>query len=113
MGRTLISAMVCSSVVALAGCSAIGPSPDARKKAQYEEHGPKFTDEEKAAMSNEQKLAVYNLNVEKNKKLVCRTESPTGTRFKVTRCFTREEQREIRRAAEDFMRRARRGQSGP
>ena len=112
MRRNLVSTMVCSGVVALGGCSMIGPSPDARKKAQYEAHGPKFTEEEKAAMSPDQKLALYNLNVEKRHQLKCRAERPTGTRFKGTRCFTLEEQREITNAAQDFMRRVRRGQGG-
>ncbi len=112
MGRNLVSTMVCSSLVALGGCSMIGPSPDARKKAQYEEHGQKVTEEEQAAMSTEHKLALYNMNVEKRHQLKCRAERPTGTRFKVTRCFTFEESREIREAAQDFMRRARRGQGG-
>lgn len=112
MRRSLVSTMVCSGVVVLGGCSMIGPSPDARKKAQYEQHGQKFTEEEKAAMSPEHKLAVYNLNVEKRDQLKCRAERPTGTRFKVTRCFTFEESREMRNAAQDFIRRVRRGQGG-
>ena len=112
MRRSLVSTMLCSSLVALGGSSMIGPSPEARKKAQYEEHGPKYTEDQKAAMSTEHKLALYNLNVEKRHQLKCRGERPTGTRFKVTRCFTFEEQREMRNAAQDFMRRARRGQGG-
>lgn len=111
MGRVLTTTVAACGLMVLGGCSTIGPTPEAREKQQYEEFGPKFTDEEKAAMSTEQKLAVYNLNMERKDKLVCRGERPTGTRFKVTRCFTRQEMDDIRRTSQEWMREARRGGS--
>jgi hypothetical protein len=98
-----------AAVVALSGCAYVKPSADARSMSRYEEYAPKFTDEEKANMSVDEKLAIYNANIAIKHQLVCRRETLTGSHFKVHRCFTREEMTAQQEAAEAFMRQARRG----
>jgi hypothetical protein len=95
--------------VALSGCAYMKPTADARAQQRYEEYAPKFTDEEKANMSVDEKLAIYNANIAIKHQLVCRRETLTGSHFKVHRCFTREELDAQQEAAEAFMRQARRG----
>jgi hypothetical protein len=101
---TLVAASVLTT-----GCAYVGPSADAKAMARYEEFAPKFTDEEKANMSADEKLAIYNANIALNQTLVCRRERITGSHFRVHRCFTREELDAQQEAAEAFMRAARRG----
>jgi hypothetical protein len=105
-GRLLILA---AAAVALSGCAYMKPSSDARAMQRYEDYAPKFTDEEKANMSVDEKLAIYNANIAIKHQLVCRRETLTGSHFKVHRCFTREELDAQQAAAESFMRQARRG----
>lgn len=95
--------------VLLSGCAYVKPSADARSMARYEEHAPKFTDEEKANMSVDEKLAIYNAHIAIRHQLVCRRERLTGSHFRVQRCFTRDELNAQQEAAEAFMRQARRG----
>ncbi len=101
--------MLVAASVLTSGCAYVGPSKDARAMARYEEYAPKFTDEEKANMSVDEKLAIYNANIALNHQLVCRREKVTGSHFRVHRCFTREELTAQQEAAEEFMRAARRG----
>ena len=95
--------------VLMTGCAYVGPSADAKAMKRYDDYAPKFTDEEKANMSADEKLAIYNANIALNHQLVCRRETITGSHFKVHRCFTREELDAQQEAAEAFMRAARRG----
>ena len=101
--------MLVAAAVALSGCAYMKPSSDARAMERYEEYAPKFTDEEKANMSVDEKLAIYNAHIAIKHQLVCRRETVTGSHFKVNRCFTREELNAQQEAAEAFMRQARRG----
>jgi uncharacterized protein YceK len=101
--------MLVTAAVALSGCAYVKPSADARAEQRYREYAPKFTDEEKANMSVDEKLAIYNANIALTHQLVCRRETLTGSHFKVHRCFTREELNAQQEAAEAFMRQARRG----
>lgn len=105
--RVLMPSMVFVAFISLSGCAYVGPSPDAKAKEQYETYGPKFTDEEKAQLSPEEKVAVYNNEVREKDRLVCRRERPTGSHLQRTRCFTREEMEQARMAAETILREGR------
>ena len=107
--KAMFVPMLVTATVALSGCAYVKPSADARAKQHYNEYAPKFTDEEKANMSVDEKLAIYNANIAIKHQLVCRRETLTGSHFKVQRCFTREEMAAQQEAAEAFMRQARRG----
>lgn len=98
----------CLAALSIAGCAYVGPSEEAKQDQRYEEYAPKFTGEQKANMSLDEKLAIYNAHVEIDKRLTCRMEYVTGSHFKVARCFTRGELRDQLNAAQDFMRRAKR-----
>ena len=106
------SLVLIAAALAVCGCSQMGPSKDAVAKERYQAYGPRFSQEEIDAMSLDQKLAIYNYNVPENQQLICRNELPLGTHFKAIRCWTREEFELQRRAAEDFMRAAKRGAGG-
>ena len=81
-----------------AACTPVAPDPG---MTRYEEHGPKFTAEQKAAMSDEQKVDIYNYHVPRDEELVCRNESPVGSHFKKMNCRSRSQIREERREQED------------
>ena len=106
----MIGGIGACAVLALlvSGCSYVGPSPEARKQARYNEYAPKFTEEQKRNMTLDEKLAIYNAHVAPEDQLVCRIEPVTGSHHKGPRCFTRVEMEEMRTAAEEFMRAARR-----
>lgn len=86
------------------GCAYIKPSKDAQAKQRYETYGPKFTDEQKASMSTEEKVAVYNNEVRKKDRVVCSRQRTTGSHFRQTTCYTREEIDDAKMAADEFMR---------
>lgn len=102
---------VLAIAIAATGCSHLGPSRDAQTQSRYEAYGPKFSEEEIQSMSIDQRLAIYNYNVPLEQQLVCRSERPVGTHFKMTRCWTRAEFELQQQAAEAFMRASRRGSS--
>jgi len=92
---------------ALSGCEHIKPSPDAQAKQRYETYGPKFTEEQKAEMTPEEKVAIYNAEVREKDRIICRREKPLGSHFYKERCFTQEELDEAEAAAHEMMRGAR------
>lgn len=99
--RAIISV---AALTALSGCAYVKPSPDAQAEQRYETYGPKFTEEEKAQMSTEEKVAVYNTEVREEDRIICRREKPLGSHFYRERCFTQKELDEARRAGQDMMR---------
>lgn len=82
----------------VAACTPAAPDP---AMTRYQEYGPKFTEEQKAAMSEEQKVDIYNHHVPRDEELVCRNESPVGSHFKKMNCRSRAQIREERREQED------------
>lgn len=95
-----------AALAALSGCAYVKPSPDAQAKQRYDTYGPKFTEEEKAQMSTEEKVALYNAEVREKDRIICRKEKPLGSHFYRERCFTQKELDEARRAGQDMMRSA-------
>ena len=93
----------------VAGCAAVKPHSETLNKRQYEEFGPKFTDEQKSAMSIEQKLAIYNEHHPRDEQLVCHEYRPTGSHQIAHRCMTRAERKQAMEDAQEFMRRSKGG----
>ena len=54
--KTILTPFAGAMLLTLAGCSSIGP-PSYAKNAQ---DGPAFTEEEKSAMTTEEKAEIYN-----------------------------------------------------
>jgi hypothetical protein len=92
---------------ASSGCEHIKPSPDAEAKQRYETYGPKFTEEEKADMTADEKVAVYNAEVRPEDRIICRREKVLGSHFRQERCYTQKELDDAQIAAEQMMRAAR------
>ncbi len=90
------------TVIAITGCA----MPTSQSSKDLEE-APRFTEEEKDAMTTEEKVAVYNESMSEEKdKLVCRREKRVGSHFPRTVCFTREEIEADRQSAQDAVWRA-------
>ncbi len=91
---------VAAAATLLVGCSSMPVSQTTKDL----DSAPQFSQEEKDAMTEEEKLAVYNesMTQEKNN-LVCRRERPTGSHFKTTVCKTQEEIEQERRSAQDAL----------
>lgn len=71
------------------------------------EDAPRFTEAEKAEMTTEEKVAIYNESMSEEKdRLVCRREKRTGSHRMYTVCFTREEIESDRQSAQDAVWRA-------
>ena len=96
-----IAVLAAASLAALlAGCASVEPSSATRNA----EAGPEFTAEEKAAMTTEEKVAVYNEQQDEADQLVCRRERPVGSRMLTTVCYTRAEIEQQQRDAQDQLR---------
>ncbi|CAN5137030.1 hypothetical protein BH24PSE2_BH24PSE2_04470 [soil metagenome] len=85
--------------VGLSGCASQSePAPPA---------GPVFTEQEKAAMSEDEKLAIYNSQVEDADRVSCIRERKTGSHMQRRKCRTDEQRRLEQKAAEESLRRSR------
>ena len=99
MMRILVSALTLGLLITLAGCAA--PTSGKTKDLQV---APTYTEEEKAAMSSEEKVAAYNESMSDEKdELVCRREKPTGSHMSKTVCYTREQIEAQRNAAQEAL----------
>jgi hypothetical protein len=101
-----IAAMLMSAcmLAVTAGCSSMPTS----QTTQDLESAPQFTEEEKAAMTTEEKVAVYNESMSQERdEIVCRRQQVTGSHFRKTVCRTRAEIEAERRSAQDAMGQAR------
>lgn len=97
-----VTGLLLSSLVS--GCAHIGPSAETQAFIRYDEIAPKFTQEEKNALTWEEKLAIYNTLIEPGHRLICQRERQTGSKRIVARCFSETEVEENREAAQDFLR---------
>ncbi|UCC14476.1 MAG: hypothetical protein JSW21_00435 [Gammaproteobacteria bacterium] len=90
--------------LALAACSSL-PTSSATKDLQV---APAYTQEEKDAMTEEEKVAAYNESMSQDRdEIVCRRVQVTGSHFKQTVCKTRAEMEQERQDAQDAIMRAR------
>ena len=69
--------------------------------------GQTFTAEEKEAMTQEERVAVYNEQVREKDRLICRKEKRTGSHRSITVCRTVEEKEADETSARDALMRAR------
>jgi len=96
-GRTLV---IACALVLITGCASMPTSLTTKDL----ENAPTFTQEEKDAMTEEQKVAVYNESMtEDSNKLICRREHVVGSHFKKTVCKTQAEIELERQSAQDAM----------
>jgi hypothetical protein len=100
MNSAKMAVLVALVGVTLGACSSVQESSATRNA----EKGPAYTEEEKAQMTTEEKVAVYNDQQNEPDKLVCRRERPVGSRMIKTVCRTQAEIEQERQAAQDAMR---------
>jgi hypothetical protein len=72
--------VLCAALIAGAGCTS--------QAAKDAAGGPAFTAEEKAAMTEEQKLAIYNEQVREQDRVTCVRKKTVGTRLSSRVCTT-------------------------
>lgn len=100
MKQIAVALMSACILTLAAGCTSMPTS----QATQDLEVAPQFTEEEKAAMSTEEKVAVYNESMSQDRdQIVCRREEVTGSHFKKTVCRSRAEIEAERRAAQDAL----------
>lgn len=88
IGTTTKYATLVLALVGLAACSSMPKSQTTKDLA----NAPQYTQEEKDAMTEEQKIALYNESMSQEKsKVVCRREKPIGSHMTKTVCRTRAE----------------------
>ena len=92
--------LIVPMVVLLGACSTYTATEQVKE-------GPEFTGAGKAAMSTDEKVDVYNAQVEDKKdELVCRRRATTGSHMRRTECRTRWEIERDRQAAQDALERS-------
>jgi len=95
-GRMLI-------VVALLGVTACSSLPTSQATKDLDV-APVYTQEEKDAMTEDEKIAAYNDSMSQGRdKLVCRREVIVGTHFKQTVCRTQGEIEDERKSAQEAL----------
>jgi hypothetical protein len=100
MNKIAVTLMSACILAVTAGCSSMPASQTTRDL----QSAPQFSEEEKAAMTTEEKVAVYNESMSQERdELVCRREHVVGSHFKKTVCRTRAEIEAERRSAQDAM----------
>lgn len=100
MNKIAVMLMSASILAVTAGCSSMPTS----QTTQDLQTAPQFTEEEKEAMTTEEKVAVYNESMSQDKdELVCRREQVTGSHFKKTVCRTRAQLEAERRSGQDAL----------
>jgi hypothetical protein len=92
--------LLAATTLALLSACASMPESTATKDAR---DGALYSEEEKAAMSPEEKVAAYNESQEEQNQVVCRRERPVGSRMTKTVCRTRAQIEQERRAAQDAL----------
>ena len=91
----------------LVGCSSMPKSQTTKDL----ETAPQYTQEEKDAMTEEEKVALYNESMSTQKqKVVCRREKPLGSHISKTVCRTQDEIELDRELAKESLRNSGRGE---
>jgi hypothetical protein len=92
--------LLAAATLALLGACSSMPESTATTDARA---GALYSEEEKAAMTSDEKVAAYNEAQEEQNQVVCRRERPVGSRISKTVCRTRAQIEEERRAAQDAL----------
>ena len=108
MHKSITSLAPVMVVIALTACSSM-PESQATVDAR---NGPEFTQEQKDAMSSDEKVALFNAEVREQDELVCRRERTVGSRMNKTRCFSRSEQKANQEESQEALRRMQNGYLG-
>ena len=88
MREILIPTGMILAVIGLSACSSM-PSSQTSKDLDT---APQYTQEEKDAMTEEERIALYNESMsQKKNKVVCRREKPIGSHMSKTVCRTQAE----------------------
>lgn len=112
MSNPITMAMVALALIPLAGCSSPPSQPESvGNPTAADGSAPVFTAEEKAAMTQEEKLRVYNETAADRDRVVCRRERPVGSHMPRTICRTVAEIEAEREAAQETIRQDRVGRS--
>jgi hypothetical protein len=84
--------LICTGlIVAVMGLGACSSMPKSQPTKDLET-APQYTQEEKDAMTEEERIALYNESMsQKKNKVVCRREKPLGSHMTKTVCRTQEE----------------------
>lgn len=98
--KRLLTTIAALALAALTGCSSL---PQSRATTMNQATAPLFTEEEKAAMTVEERAEIYNENVPERDRVVCRRERRVGSHMPVTICRTQTEIDEERQAARDVL----------
>jgi hypothetical protein len=100
--------LVVLATAAIMGCASgpsTTPAPVKTAQAAAPTEAATFTAEEKAQMSQEEKMAIYNSQEEEKNQVICRRVVVTGSHRKRTVCRTieqiRQEQDDARRTLQD------------
>lgn len=93
------AALFAVGLAGLSGCASQGGTASA--------DAPKFTEEEKAAMSEEEKLAIYNAQLQEKDRVKCERVQRVGTRLGTRVCSTAAERAAEQESAKEALRRSR------
>jgi predicted kinase len=103
MNKIAVMPMSACILALTAGCSSMPTS----QTTQDLQTAPQFTEEEKEAMTTDEKAAVYNESMSRERdEIVCRRQHVVGSHFKKTVCRTRAEIEAEREAAQMALREA-------
>lgn len=96
--RTVVPMLMVMGTVACSSMPESQATVDARS-------GPQFTQEQKDAMTTDEKVALYNEEVREEDEIVCRRERSVGSRMNRTRCFSRSEREANQDESQEALRR--------
>ncbi len=102
MKNAVLTALAGLVLVAIVGCTSTTYQGTRDVQA-----GPTFTEEEKEALTQEDRVAVYNEQVREKDRLICRREKRTGSHRSTMVCRTVEEKEADADSARDALMRAR------
>lgn len=104
--KDLFAALLLSMALFAGGCASSGSTQTPAPKVDAKT----YTEAEKAAMSQEEKVAAYNeAQEDDDDKIVCTRHVKTGSHFRTTRCATAAQRRKEREEAQEAIQRASRG----
>lgn len=96
-----LTGILLMSAMFAAGCSS---TPVDNEAAAAEAAKPTFTDEEKAAMTTDEKVAIHNETAKPEDRVVCRRQVVTGSHRKKMVCRTSGQIRQDQDAAAELLR---------
>lgn len=102
MNKNFLMPLLAGAVLTITGCASSGDN--AAAVAEPAATKPVFTENEKASMTSEEKVAVYNADKSDDDRIVCRKRARSGSHRKVRVCRTVGEMKADEEAARDALR---------